>query len=107
MDSGSIFRSRRYRQRARAKVLFFRCLVAALLIATFITKVRSIASLQPIAQGLLITAALMLPVALIALYMRSQAKTQGKARSTEQADKDAALRTAADNNSFAASSSTF
>ncbi len=55
-------RSRKHQQRARHRVLFFRALVVALILATALTKAWPLQPLLEIVQGVMITVAIMIPI---------------------------------------------
>lgn len=83
-----MYRSWRFQQRTRARVFFFRCLVAALLLATIITKVWSPLFLPPLMQGLLFTIAMMIPVAIYVMIVRLQTHGGSKQGQEKQQDNE-------------------
>ena len=63
------YRSRRYQRRQRSRVLFFRAFVVILFLATAITIAWPVPELPALAQGWVITAALLIPFALYTLII--------------------------------------
>lgn len=57
-----MYRSRKQQRRARHRILFFRALVVALILATALTKAWPLPPLLEIVQGVMITIAIMIPI---------------------------------------------
>lgn len=80
------YRSRKSRRRLRARTIFLRFLVAALIVATLATLLLPVDGMSELVQGLLLTAALMSPVCLYLLVLElraifSRQRNAGQSRS--------------------------
>ena len=83
------YRSRRFQRRARSRALFYRCLVVSLLVATLMTKLWNPPGLPLIVQGVLITVALMIPVALYTMVVYLQTRSSGNQATAQTRSSDA------------------
>lgn len=83
------YRSRRFQRRVRSRALFYRCLVVSLLVATLMTKLWNPPGLPLIVQGVLITVALMIPVALYTMVVYLQTRSSGNQTTAQTRSSDA------------------